>query len=143
MAIEDMLHRKAAIQKSFSKIGKSNGSAAPDSTDNRASIAWELFVSKELAGMAAKRYDAAKEAAKEAGIIDEEKVQEGTEVNVYDNEHFNISLKKSASSLLLDKTMLSNNLQKGGMSKADVDKLLVSSSKQRKGATNINISFKD
>lgn len=142
--IEDMLHRKAAVQKSFSKIGKTNGSAAPDSTDNRASVAWELFVSKELKSAAEKRYDVAKEAAKIAGVLDEEKVREGTEVTTYENEHLNISLKQSNSSLTLDKTMLSNKLQTvHGWKKEEVDKLLVLSSKPRKGAVNINVSFKD
>lgn len=139
----EMLHKKAAIQKSFSKIGKSNGSSAPESTDNRFSAAYELFVSKELKSAAEKRYEIAKQAAKDQGIIDEEQAVEGAEVNTYSSEFFDVGLKKSAGSWTLDKTKLSNNLQtKFNMKKEDVDKLLVSSSNPRKGAVNINISFK-
>lgn len=139
----EMLHKKASIQKSFSDIGKKNSSSPPESTDNRFGLAYELFVSKELKSAAEKRYEAAKQAATDAGIIDEEQAVEGAEVNMYSSEHFDIALKKSASSWTLDKTKLSNKLQTNhGWAKTDVDKLLLSASNPRKGAVNINISFK-
>lgn len=139
----EMLHKKAAIQKAFSKIGVSNGSSAPESEDNRFSTAYELFVSKELKSMAEKRYEAAKEKAELEGVIDKEKAVEGAEVGVYSSEHFDIALKTSSSSLQLDKTKLKNNLMtKHNMSEKEANKLLVLSSGTRKGAVNINISFK-
>lgn len=138
----EMLQKKAAVQKSFSNIGKTNGSKAPEDSSNTFSAAFELFVSKELKSMAEKRYDMAKKAAFEQGILDESKVIEGAEVNTYQSEFFDIGMKQSASSATLDKTLLSNNLQKAGMSEHDVNKLFVNSSKPRKGAVNINISLK-
>lgn len=139
----EMLHKKAAIQKAFSAIGNKNGSAAPEDTDNRFSIAYELFVAKELKSAAEKRYEMAKEAAVAAGVIDETKCVEGSEVNTYSSTHFDIGLKKSASSLTLDKTKLSNKLiTEHNWTQDAVNKLLVLSSNTRKGAVNINISFK-
>lgn len=139
----EMLHKKAAIQKAFSKIGTANGSSAPESGDNRFGTAYELFVSKELKSMAEKRYEAAKEKAELEGVIDKEKAVEGAEVGVYSSEHFDIALKTSSSSLQLDKTKLKNNLMtKHNMSEKEANKLLVLSSGTRKGAVNINISFK-
>lgn len=138
----EMLLKKAAIQKAFSKIGKSNGSSAPESDKNTFGVAYELFVSKDLKSQAEKRYDAAKKAAFDAGVIDESKVSEGSEVTTFISDMFDVSLKQSNGSFTLDKTMLSNNLQKMGWSEADVNKLLANSSKPKKGAVNINISLK-
>jgi hypothetical protein len=138
-----MLQIKAAIQKSFQNIGKKNGSAPPESDKNTFSQAFELFVSKELKSMAEKRYDAAKKAAVEAGIIDESKCVEGMEINTWQSEHFDVALKQSSSSQTLDKTMLKNNLMRElNMNETQVNDLIERSSKPRKGAVNINISLK-
>lgn len=139
----EMIHKKAAIQKSFSAIGVKNGSSPPQSTDNRFGVAYELFVAKELKSAAEKRYEAAKAAAEEQGVIDKEAAVEGVEVNTYQSELFDIGLKKSAGSLSLDKTMLGNYLKRHhNFSEHDVNKALVNGSKPRAGAVNINISLK-
>lgn len=138
----DMLLKKAAVQRAFSKIGKSNGSSPPESTSNTFSVAYELFVSKDLKSQAEKRYEAAKKDAIDKGVLDMEKAVEGMEVNTYSSEHFDVALKKSAGSMMIDKTALANNLNKKGWSAAEVEALIASSSKPRAGAVNINISMK-
>ncbi len=138
----EMIHKKAAIQKAFSKIGKSNGSSPPEDASNTFGAAYELFVSKDLKSQAEKRYEMAKKNAVDQGIIDEEKCVEGAEVTSWSSDFFDINLKQSAGSMTLDKTMLSNTLQKQGMTATDVEKIIAASSKPRKGAVNINISLK-
>lgn len=139
----EMLHKKAAVQKAFSKIGKSNGSSPPDSDKNTFGEAYELFVSKELKSMAEKRYDAAKKAAFDAGVIDESKVSEGSEVTTFSSDMFDVSLKQNSGSRTLDKTMLSNALmRKFNMSEKEVATFIDEASKPKKGAVNINISLK-
>lgn len=139
----EMLHKKAAIQKAFSKIGKSNGSAPPESDKNTFGVAYELFVSKDLKSQAEKRYEAAKQAAIDAGVIDMEKTVEGAEVITFDSDMFDVSLKQSAGSMSLDKTMLGNVLKRQcNLNEAQVKSIIEASSKPRKGAVNINISLK-
>jgi hypothetical protein len=138
----EILHKKAAIQKAFSKIGKSNGSAPPEAGSNTFSAAYELFVAKDLKSQAEKRYEAAKEAAIEQGVLDMDKAVEGTEVNTYSSEYFDIALKTSASSTTLDKTKLQSEMAKAGIPDAKVKAIIAAASKPRKGAVNINISMK-
>jgi hypothetical protein len=138
----DILHRKAAIQKAFAAIGKKNGSAPPESAKNTFGVAYELLVSKDLASMAEKRYEAAKKAAEDAGVIDKSKVVVGEEVRVYESEYFDIALKKNNDSQMLDRTTLKNFLMKQGASDAEAEKIIAGGSKPRAGATNINISLK-
>ena len=58
-----LFEKKAKALAAFDKIGKSNGSSPPDSTDNRASIAYEYYVADFLASAADKRKKEAKIAA--------------------------------------------------------------------------------
>jgi hypothetical protein len=138
----ETIHRKAAIQKAFSNIGKSNGSKPLEHSDNRFQTAYELFCASELRSAANKRYDAAKAKAFEEGIIDEEKCQEGAEIATYKSKYFDVTMKQSAASTTLDKTMLRNNLSRVGMSETDIDNLIKTSSKPRKGAVTIGFSLK-
>lgn len=139
----EIIHLKAAIQKAFSAIGKKNGSAPPESKSNSFGVAYELFVASEIRSAANKRYDAAKEAAAIAGIIDDEKAIEGSEVATYNTEYFDVTMKKAAGSLSIDKTQLKNNLMREfNLDEVTVNKLLVKSSKPRKGAVTIGFSLK-
>ena len=134
---------KAAVQKALSNIGKKNGSAPPKSESNSFGVAYELFVASEIRSAANKRYDAAKDAATIAGVIDEEKTVEGSEIATSSNEFFDVTMKRAASSLTLDKTLLKNYLMtKAGMSEKDATKALVLSSKPRKGAVTIGFTLK-
>lgn len=139
----EIIRLKAAIQKTLASIGKKNGSALPESKSNTFPIAYELFVASELRSASNKRYDVAKAAAAKAGIIDEDKTIEGSEISTYDSEYFDVTMKKASASSTLDKVLLGNKLQvEFGMSQGDVDKLIEMSSKPRKGAVTIGFSLK-
>lgn len=102
---------KPKLSTAFSKIGTTNGTSSPPSLDNRATIAHELYVADTLASMATKRKEAAREAAKSAGLLGEEYV-EGETKQTYENEHFSISAKTATASKTIDKTKLTNELIK-------------------------------
>lgn len=138
----EIIDKKVAIQKSLAAIGHTNGSAAPEGSSNTLPIAYELFVASELRGAANKRYEIAKQKAAEAGIIDEEKTVEGAEIATWKSKLFDVTMKRSASSQSLDKTMLRNNLLKSGISESKVDQLIAASSKPRKGAVTIGFTLK-
>lgn len=139
----EIIHRKAAIQKTFNNIGKTNGSKPLEHSDNRFGIAYELFVASELRSAANKRYDKAKEAADNAGVIDETKTVEGNEVSTYVSKFFDVTMKRSASSLTIDKTQLKNFLMKHhNMTEDEANKVLVGGSKPRKGAVTIGFTLK-
>lgn len=139
----EILHNKAAIQKQFSTIGKKNGSAPPDSGINTFPVAYELFVASELRSAANKRYDMAKKQAEEAGVIDESETIEGAEIATWKSKYFDVTMKKSAASSTLDKTMLKNVLMRE--LKCNEDKaqhIIDSASKPRKGAVTIGFTLK-
>jgi hypothetical protein len=138
----EIITRKAAIQKSLSAIGKKNGSAPPESSSNTFGAAYELFVASELRSAANKRYDAAKAEAAKVGVIDEDKTIEGSEIATHVNKYFDVTMKKAASSLSLDKTLLRSALMKQGWTEAKVDALIERSSKPRKGAVTIGFTLK-
>ena len=138
----EIIHRKAAVQKAFSKIGKSNGSAPPESTSNTFGPAYELFVASELRSAANKRYDVAKATCVELGILDEEKAVEGAEIAVYKTQLFDVTMKKAASGTTLDRVKLKNALSKRGMSEKDLIDILKEGSKPKKGAVTIGFSLK-
>lgn len=139
----EILHRKAAVQKAFSNIGKTNGSKPPESANNTFAEAYELFVSKDLKSMAEKRYEQAKKNAERVGVLDMSKAVEGSEITTYQSEHMDISLKTAQGGSMLDRTQLKNHLMVGlKMSDAEAEAVIEAGSKPRKGAVNINISMK-
>jgi hypothetical protein len=138
----EIIHKKAAIQKALSAIGVKNGSSPPEHSDNRFGLAYELFVASELRSAANKRYDAAKAKAADAGVIDEEKTVEGNEVSTYVSKYFDVTMKKAASSVTLDKTMLRNHLNRMGIEDREIDTIIAASSKPRKGAVTIGFTLK-
>lgn len=138
----EIITKKAAIQKALSAIGVKNGSAPPESSSNTFGAAYELFVASELRSAANKRYDAAKAAANEAGVIDEDKTIEGSEVATHVNKYFDVTMKRAASSTTLDKTMLKNELAKAGVKASVIEEVIKRSSKPRKGAVTIGFTLK-
>lgn len=138
----EMIDKKVAIQKQLSKIGKANGSAPPESNLNNFGVAYELFVSNELRSAAAKRYDAAKAAAFDAGIVDESEIVEGAEIATWKSKYFDVTMKQAAGSSTLDRTLLWNNLMKLGFDEKNAQDLIARSSKPRKGAVTIGYTLK-
>lgn len=138
----EIIHRKAAIQKAFSNIGKNNGTKPLDHSDNRFGIAYELLTSSELRSAANKRYDMAKARAADAGVIDEEKCIEGSEVSTYVSKYFDVTMKQAASSTTLDKTQMKNVLMREGYKEEDAQALIDAASKPRKGAVTIGFALK-
>lgn len=140
----DSINLKAAIQKSFSNIGKSNGTKPKESQSNSYPIAHELFVASELRSAANKRYDMAKANAFASGILDEGKVVEGAEVCVYEGELFDVTMKQASSSSTLDRTQLRNTLMRDlNLDDKAVDTIIAKASKPRKGAVTIGFSLKE
>jgi hypothetical protein len=138
-----IIHLKAAIQKSLSNIGKRNGSAPPESTSNTFGAAYELFVASELRSAANKRYDVAKEAAKDAGVIDEAKAVEGAEIATNSNEYFDGTMKQASASSTIDKTKLKSTLMVAcNLNEKQADDIIAAASKPRKGAVTIGFSLK-
>jgi len=139
----EIIHLKAAIQKALSNIGKKNGSAPPQSTSNAFGVAYELFVSNELRSAANKRYDVAKELAKEAGVIDEEKLIEGAEIATHSNEFFDVTMKQASSSNTVDKTKLKSQLMlQFNLDEKSAQAVIDKASKPRKGAVTIGFTLK-
>lgn len=140
-----MIDIKVAIQKAFQKIGKSNGHAPPDPppASNTFPIAYEFFVADNLRSLANKRYEAAKEAAQKAGVLgDEAEYQEGSTITTFNSDLFDVAAKKARGSRTLDKTELSNYLNRKGWKQAEIDELLVKGSKPRKGAVTFEVVLK-
>jgi hypothetical protein len=101
---------KANIVLAFAKIGTRNGTARPESSDNRFSIAYEYFVADTLASIASKRKENAKKAAETVGLLSIPKP--GDTVTCYENEHLQIIAKTNSPAQRLDPTILSNELSK-------------------------------
>lgn len=138
--MSDILHRRAAINKSFSAIGVKNGSAPPDSKLNTFAPLYEFFVADALRSMANKRYDAAKENL--ASVVDLNKIKEGAQVRLVATEHFDIDARQNVATTTLDRTMLKNELTKRYGSKV-ADDIITKSSKPKKGAVTISCTMKD
>jgi len=138
-----IIHLKAAIQKALSNIGKKNGSAPPESTNNAFGVAYELFVASELRSAANKRYDVAKEMAKEAGVINEEYLIEGAEIATHQNEYFDVTMKQASSSSTVDKTKLKSQLMlQFNLDEKSAQAVIDKASKPRKGAVTIGFTLK-
>ena len=126
--------KKIAAAAAFTKIGKANGTAAPESTDNRFGVAFELFLADHLNGIAKARLDAAKAAALDTGIIKED-YEIGSHV-AYNADGLIISARRNKDSLTLDRTVLKNLLCKRfKLTSNAAEDLLEEASKPRKGAT--------
>jgi hypothetical protein len=101
-----ILQIKAKLTSKFAELGNKNGTASPNSTDNRAKIAHEFFVADTLRSVANKRYEDAKKAAAEAGLLADDPVPSSTVVT-YENEHVTISAKTASAARRLDGKKLS------------------------------------
>ena len=124
---------KAKALTAFANIGTKNGTSAPDSQDNRASIAHEMFIADALASAATKRKEAAKKQALDAGIIRDE-YKEGSTEEVYSNEHLTLAAKTASGANRLDADALKVELMKElGTDKAM--KLIAKCTKTNKPAT--------
>jgi hypothetical protein len=140
--MSELIKRRAAAAKAFNSIGKTSGSAPPDSTSNTFGIAYELFIAEHLRSMASARYDAAKEAATLAGVIQSD-YDVGTHVP-FNADGLQIVAKRNKDSTALDKALLSNNLVKDfKLTQPQVAVLLTKSSKPKKGATTHSFSVDD
>jgi hypothetical protein len=137
----EIIQCKAAIQKTLSKIGKSNGTAPPSSRRNIFPALYEFFVADTLRSAINKRYDAAK-----AAIIDQQGLNldafpESSQAIEASTEHLDLLIKKAAGSSTIDRTMLKNELTKRyGADTAEA--IIEASSKPKKGAVTISAVMK-
>jgi hypothetical protein len=108
-----LVDKKALAIKNFNKLGVSNGTSPPESSDNRFTIAYEYFIADALASVAAKRKDIAKAAALEAGVLgDREEQKEGNSYNVFSSDDLFIVARVATAVKTLDKTKLMSELVK-------------------------------
>ena len=106
-----LFDRKSKALVAFDKIGKSNGSVAPESTENRAAIAYEFYIADALAAAASKRKEAAKLAAANAGIVIDDTIPGETKL-VYENEYMTINARTAQPASRVDMTKLRSELTK-------------------------------
>ena len=140
--MSELIKRKSAAAKTFSKIGKTDATAPPPSDSNTFGVAYELFIAESLRSIANARYEAAKDAAIAAGVIQSEYTV-GTHIP-YNTDGLSIIARRNNDSSTLDKTLLSNILQKDHkFTAADVTKLLDKASKPKKGATTHSFSVEE
>jgi hypothetical protein len=139
--MQDVLKLKAAIQKALSNIGKTNGTSPLPSRRNISPAMHEFFVADTLRSAISKRYDEAKEAIIEQTGLDVANFPESSQAIQASTEHFDLLVKKNASSTTIDKTMLKNALTK--RYGADTALLIMEeASKPRAGATTISAIIK-
>ena len=128
-----ILQIKAKLTSKFAELGNKNGTASPDSTDNRAKIAHEFFVADTLRSVANKRYEDAKKAAAEAGLLADDPVPSSTVVT-YENEHVTISAKTANPAQRLDPNLLKTKLMLK-LGAAEAEKLVSQATVTSKPAT--------
>lgn len=136
--MSDIAKRLSAAVTAFGKIGTSNGSAAPVTGSNIAPIAYELLIAQRLAKIAKDRKDRAMAAAREAGILADE--YKPGDYTPYAADGLAVTVKRNNDSLTLDKVKLKNKLMVDHkMDDATATKLIVQSSKPRKGNTIVTV----
>lgn len=88
------------------KIGKTNGTAPQESTDNRHSIAHEFFISDIMRSYSNKRYENAKKEAEKAGLLLQDEPVAGTTTETYANEHLSVAAKVTSPRTQINETLL-------------------------------------
>ena len=137
-----MMHVIGNLAKSFNKIGTANGTARPQSDDNRFGLAFEYYIADRLASIAGKRKEQAKAACKSAGLLgDEDTFKPGNTVQVYDNEHLTINAKTANPANRIDPTELQNVLIRE-LGEVKALKLIMAATKQNKAAVTYEFAIK-
>lgn len=136
----DMTTITSKLNRKFSDLGRTNGTAPLPDSENRAALAHELFVANQLRGLADKRYEAAKKDALDAGILGDFTAFEPGLHATYDSDHVAISVRKNSSSESVDKKALEQYLAKELPKYAAA--IMKACTKERAGQTVIQIATK-
>lgn len=94
-----------AINVAFNDIGRTGATAQPRSKDNRAPIAWRLFIARHLEMLAAARLKVAKRDAIEAGVMfdpDKSPRAPGTQELIYTGDQVGVWLEVRAPGTRVD-----------------------------------------
>lgn len=97
------------MRKMFSNIGHTNGTAMPETKNNRDPLAWEMYLSHDLASIAEARKKAAIQACINAGMMFDHKEHPepmGTSRTVYSGEHMVITLRVNSAAPRFDSAKL-------------------------------------
>ena len=116
------------------KIGRHNGTAPLESTDNRMPQAHELFIADTMRSYANKRYDIAKKEADKAGLLLDEEILPGSTKVTYENEHFSLSAKVSSPRTQISETKLRVELIKA-VGETAADRIIEKSKQETKAPT--------
>jgi hypothetical protein len=115
------------LNKKFADLGTKGSTAMPqiDGMKNTEHLAYELMVAGVLRSAAGARYDAAKEAAKEAGVLgDETDAVPGTKKPVYEGMLVLITRQVNKPAQRLDSKKLITELRKAGVAADVIDKAI-------------------
>lgn len=121
------MNKLAAVAKAFDRIGKINGTKAPDPVLNSDPIAYEFFVASTLRRIADKRYDAAKSACADAGILGDPPDGPEGETLVH-NGVVKITRKVNKGASRLSKDKLVAAMRRYGLSQGEIDEIIEKSS---------------
>lgn len=146
-SINPVLAAKANLNLLFKDVGKNispfdaNQSPLVDAGQkNTADVAARFLIAEQGRSFWNKQYDVVKKEAKEAGILGEESdYVEGETCVVSSYKGFNITARKAAGSMYIDRTALLNALNKH-VPRAKADLVLAECDKERKGAVTIAVS---
>jgi len=101
------------ILAAFSKIGKHNGTAPPESKSNTFALAYEYYVAAKLESAAKKRKEQAQVACVSAGMLgDKADLVTGMLTVVYTSDIMNITAKAATPAKRIDPVELANELSK-------------------------------
>lgn len=117
-----------AIRSAFFKIGTTNGSAMPQSTNNLEPVAWELLVAQRLATLATKRKEVAEHAAVEARVIndkDKQPYSPGTRTITYNGSNVQVMVEVRPASKRVNVEEMIAYLARNGVKQSLLDEALV------------------
>lgn len=136
--MNDIAKRVSAAMTSFQAIGKKNGSSPPDAQgSNTAPIVYEMLIASRLKSAANARDEVAKQAARDAGILQDD-------YSPGDHAHVSgcgmvVNVKRNRDGEQIDNDKLRVELIKK-LGEQDAVKLLKACSKPRKGNTTISVA---
>ena len=136
----ELADKKSKIAKAFENIGRTNGTAQPQSDSNQFALAYEFFVADQLESAAKKRKETAKKACVEADLWDMKKVPGVTE-ELWSNEFVSIIAKTNNAAEKIDNDLLRNELMKK-LGTDEAAKLLKKCMKSATPATTISFVVK-
>jgi len=135
----DFLEIEKKVNRLFSNIGRTNGTACDQTEDNREPLAYELFIADKLRKMAERRYEAAKADAMAAGLMGELDTFEPGAYTTFVGAQLTVAVRRNNPSQSVDKHLIIKALEKRKVDPLEVLEIMEEGSKERKGATTVSV----